>query len=165
MDEQFLFENVSRGFKELHKSRWGTKHSLTFFPKTTNEWVPNKSSWATANRVMVDNLTASIDSTSPWTWVDTFLLHASFVLRAFRTNNAFRFAVWRGAYVVGLTRADRMAVYHSADTVRSAWRWLTRISGFFRFSCRRIQFIISFGGSGEKIRFDTSRLLSRKLSS
>jgi hypothetical protein len=76
---------------------------LTFFLETSGERITSEARATATDRVVIHNLTTSIDATSARTRVHTLLVDTCFVLRAFCAHNTFRFATWRCSYIISLT--------------------------------------------------------------
>jgi hypothetical protein len=95
---------------------------LTFFLQTSCKGITSEARVTTTDWVVVHNLTASIKTTSAWTWVHTFLVDTCFVLRTFSANNTFRSATWRCSYIISLTRANCMTIHHTALAEWPTWR-------------------------------------------
>jgi hypothetical protein len=53
---------------------------LTLLDLTLNKWITSVSRRATADWVVIENLAASVNATSAWTWVYTLLVHACLIL-------------------------------------------------------------------------------------
>lgn len=79
-------------------------------------------------RVMIDNLASRSVSTSAHTWVDAFMIVASFVGRTLGTYRTLWSTRWRAADETWKTWAYCLIVYLSALTIRATWIWITRIS-------------------------------------
>lgn len=95
---------------------------LTFYDSATDEWVSGIAVRAATYRIMVNNLAPSILATSSRTRIDTLLIDAGFILRAFRANHALGLTRRRGANVVLFARAYRVLVNFAAFAVGSARR-------------------------------------------
>lgn len=100
---------------------------LTFISIASNKWITSKASCTATDGIVINYFTECILAARIRTWICTFLLNACFVLRTFRTNYTFGTTLWRHSNIVGLTRANGMAVHFVAMTVWTAWRWFTRI--------------------------------------
>lgn len=99
---------------------------LTFW-QATSKRVSGIASRATANRVMVDDLTSSVESASAGTGIGAFLINARLILSALGANHTLGSARRRRADVVLLTRAYGVIVNLSTLAVRATWRRQTRI--------------------------------------
>lgn len=99
---------------------------LTLF-KASHKWITTEARSATADWIMIHNLTSSIETTRAWTWVCTFLIDARLILRAISTNHAFWSACrWR-TNIIRLTRTNSIIVYNLTLTKWSTRRWYTRV--------------------------------------
>lgn len=89
---------------------------------TSNEWVSVEFRWAATNRIVIDHLTRSANSACTEAGVYALLIAASFGQRTLGTDSAFWPARRRYAEESGDTRAHRLPVVLSAETVGSAGR-------------------------------------------
>lgn len=76
---------------------------------------------------MIVHTTFSIGATYTRTRIDAFLINAGLVMGTFSTNNAFGTASRWGSNESWQTRAYRLAIDLATLTVRTTWRWLTRV--------------------------------------
>lgn len=100
---------------------------LTFFLETPGERITSEARTTATDRVVIHNLTTSIETTSTRTRIHTPLIDTCFVLNAFCAHNTFRFATWRCSYIISLTWANCMTIHHTALAEWSAWRRLAWI--------------------------------------
>ena len=76
---------------------------LTFFLETPGERITSETRTTATDRVVIHNLTTSIETTSTRTRIHTLLIDTCFVLNAFCAHNTFRFATWWCSYIISLT--------------------------------------------------------------
>jgi hypothetical protein len=99
--------------------------SLTFLFDTSDKRIPSKAHRAAADRIMIDNLAASIETTSSRAWINTLLVHARLILCTISTHNTLRPARWRCANIISLTWTYCMPTDLTAHTKWPAWWRLT----------------------------------------
>ena len=99
---------------------------------TTNEGATRVSGQTSTNRVMIENATFGIQTTSAQARVDALLVLTSFIAWTIGISNTFRSARRWTARITRKTRANRLIVYFAALTVRATRRWSTAVVFFHR---------------------------------
>lgn len=95
---------------------------LTFFFKTSNEWISNMMWKTTAYRTVIYYMTLCVYSACVRTRVNTFLISTGFALYAVWAYNTFWMASRWTADISFSARANSMIIQRFAFTIRSA-RW------------------------------------------
>lgn len=95
---------------------------------TSDERVARVTRRATANRVVIDDLTPSANAARSDAWIPAFLIAASFVSSAVRIDDAFRSTGRRHSSIAGQAGADGLPVDWTALAVRTARGRLARRS-------------------------------------
>lgn len=103
------------------------KTILTWLRVTSCERISSISVHAITDWTVVIDPTFGILTASIWTWIDTFLINASFVVAALRANNTFRSTTRWTTNIVRQTRANCLVIDFPTLRVWTAWRWLTRV--------------------------------------
>ena len=123
------FNNISL-WSQRQKLRRETKEeeskgSLTFLFDTSDKRIPGKANRTAADRIVVDNLAASIEAASAWARISTSLIQTGLILCTIGTHNTLWPTWWRCANIVSLTRTHRMPTDLTAHTKWPTWRRLT----------------------------------------
>lgn len=96
------------------------KCKLTFDFCTSVKGIPSIAGRATTDRVVSDYLTSSVQAASARTRVNTLLIDARLVQGTLGANKAFGSTGRWSTHESGLTRADRVFIYLTANAVRTA---------------------------------------------
>lgn len=99
--------------------------------RASYEWISGITRWAAANRIVVNDLTASWYSACSRTRISTLLINTRFVLSTVSTNNTFWSTRWRIADKSCHASAYSLVVYFLASTIGTTWWWIARML-FFR---------------------------------
>lgn len=94
----------------------------------TRERVPSVTWRATANGAVIDYRALGVQAAGARARVRAFLVYASLILRALRTDHAFRPATRRTSNEFRQAGANGLFVHLAALTVRAARRRLTRVT-------------------------------------
>lgn len=68
-----------------------------------SEWITGVLTGTTANRIVIDDLAISVQTTQSWTRIVTLLINASQMKRAFRTDETLRTTMRRSALITRTT--------------------------------------------------------------
>lgn len=127
--------------------------------RTSYKWITSKSFWTRTNRVVIDDLTFGVISTSAGARINAFLIQTGFVQITFSANNTFRSTWWRSTdhswqtctrsgsiidstHCVGSTRWRITRIFWWFGWLWSAWnKWITNIAGWTRTSWYMIDYI------------------------
>lgn len=94
---------------------------LTGNDSTLREWITGPTRWAGANRVVVDDLTLRVQSTSTQTRVLAFRVDTGMHRGALGACHALRPALWWNTHVARETRANRHVTHTTTLAVGAAW--------------------------------------------
>lgn len=100
---------------------------LDGFDLTSGERISSISWWTATYWIVIDHLTFSIDSTSSWTRISTFLIATSFIMWAFIIGHTLGSTRWRTSYISRHTWANCLTIDLTAYRIWSAWGGLTRV--------------------------------------
>lgn len=94
---------------------------LTGDDLTLGEWITGPSRWTSANRVVVDDLTLRVESTSTQARVLAFRVDTCVHWGTFGARHTLRPAFGWYTQVARETRTDRHTAYTAALAVGAAW--------------------------------------------
>jgi len=101
--------------------------NLTWLRITSRKGIASITIHAITNWTVVVNSAFCVLAASIWTWIDTFLIDASFIITTFRAHNTFRSTARWTSNIIWQARANSLIILFSALRIRTA-RWgLTRI--------------------------------------
>lgn len=116
-------------YRQHFRTNYG-RNELTYW-LTGSERISSKSSFTAANWTMVSHKAFCISSTHSGTWINTFLVRASFIQVTVGINCAFGSTVWWTAKKTKQARANSLVIVFSTLAIRTTRRWTTRMNYFW----------------------------------
>lgn len=102
---------------------------LRTFRFTLFKWIADVSSWATANRIVIDRATLSAQATGALAWISTLLIYTSGLLITFTAGHTFWSAIRWCTNKIWLTRACWPITNHATNAKSPTWTWLAWVCG------------------------------------
>lgn len=91
------------------------------------EWIANILTRTTTDRIVIDDLAIGIQAAQSRAWIITLLINTSQVSRTFSADETLWTTMRRSTLITRTTGANCTIVHHTTNTMRTAWRWHTRI--------------------------------------
>lgn len=91
------------------------------------EWIANILTRTTTDRIVIDDLAIGIQAAQSRAWIITLLINTSQMSRTFSADETLWTTMRRSTLITRTTGANCTIVHHTTNTMRTAWRWHTRI--------------------------------------
>lgn len=112
------------------------KHVQTWYRRASHKRITRHTSSTTAYRIVIDDLTQGINTTSSWTRVSTLELVAGSVRGTLIVDYTLGPTVGWGANVLRRTRAHCLTIVVSANTVGATRRWVAWVNNCSLSYCK-----------------------------